>query len=434
MSTPPLKRMMTQPPLTYLTSAGPWRAIAYIGSGAAMGAVSLVMLGVLITLGLLLSVFGVGLVLLVGAVLLSVPLAEAERRRLRLLEGPGPALTEALHAPVERPGLRPWASVRLREPATWREFAYVVVLATLFLVVDLALLVLALVLGMLVVFPPLVAYRTGQIEALTFTAIGLPAIPVALYGFGAVAALQARLTKLLLYPSSSRTAPDRDARVVELTKSRARLANAFETERHRIQRDLHDGAQQRLVALVMTLGLAELELDAARRETDQEAVRQGADLVSRARGEAKAALAELRDLVHGIYPQVLTDHGLAAAVSEVAVRCPVPVRVEMDLAERLPSQVEATAYFVVSEALTNVAKHSGARSAVVRGGVRQGKLEVTVRDDGGGGAELRSGSGLQGLVDRAAVVSGRLALSSPPGGPTALTLEVPCPRDSSASS
>ncbi|OON72955.1 hypothetical protein B1H18_28385 [Streptomyces tsukubensis] len=425
---------MTQPPLQYLSSAEPWRAIAYIGSGAAMGTVSLAMLGTLIALGLLLSVFGVGLALLVGAVLLSVPLAEVERRRLRLLEGPGPEPTEAPHAPVPRSGLRPWAAVRLREAATWREFAYVVVLATLFLIMDLALLVLALVLGMLVVFPPLVVYRTGQVEALILTGIGLPAIPVAVYGFGSVAALQARLAKLLLYPPSSRTVPERDARVVELTASRARLADAYETERHRIQRDLHDGAQQRLVALVMTLGLAELELDSARRETGQDAVGQGADLVSRARGEAKAALTELRDLVHGIYPQVLTDHGLEAAVSEVAVRCPVPVRVELDLAERLPRQVETAAYFVVSEALANVAKHSGADSAVVCGGVREGKLEVTVRDDGGGGAEPRSGSGLQGLVDRAAVVGGRLALSSPPGGPTALTLEVPCQRDSSESS
>ncbi|MER7411223.1 MULTISPECIES: sensor histidine kinase [Streptomyces] len=433
MSTAPVRRLVAQPPLRYLSSAEPWWALAYVATGAGLGAVSLLVLGVLIGLGLLLSVIGVGVLMPVGAVLLSIPLAEIERRRLRMLEEPGAPAAEAMHAPVEQPGLRPWLAVRLREQVTWREFAYAVVFATVFLVVNLALLVPTVLLGAMLAVPPWVAYRTGQPEALILTAISLPAVPVALYGYGAVAALQARLARLLLYPPDD-GGPERDAQVVELTRSRARLADAFETERHLIQRDLHDGAQQRLVALVMTLGLAELELDGAERGGGEEAVRQGAELVKRARGEAKEALTELRDLVHGIHPQVLTDRGLAAAVSEVAVRCPVPVRVELEVAERLPRQVEATAYFVVSEALTNVAKHSGASSAAVSGGWSAGKLTVTVHDDGVGGAALRVGSGLQGLADRAAVVGGRLVLSSPPGGPTALNLEVPCPPSSSASS
>ncbi|MEW1813751.1 sensor histidine kinase [Streptomyces diastaticus] len=428
MSTPHVRRPTTQPPLSYLSSAAPWRALLYLLSGAGLGAVTLLVLGVLIGLGLLLSVIGVGVAMLVGSVLFSLPLAEIERRRLRLIEEPGTPAIPSPHVPVEEPGLQSWLTVRLREPSTWREFGYAVLLATLLLLIDLALLMLAVLLAATLVVPPWAAYRSGQPEALILTAIAVPAVPVALYGFGAVAALQARLARLLLHPAAREDEPDRDARVVELTRSRARLADAFETERHRIQRDLHDGAQQRLVALVMTLGLAELELKGTGQQESPQAVRRGAELVSRARGEAKDALTELRDLVHGIYPQVLTDRGLAAAVSEAAVRCPVPVRVELELAERLPRQIEAAAYFVVSEALTNVAKHSGARNAVVRGRRSEAGLEVTVRDDGVGGAALKAGSGLQGLADRAEVVGGRLALSSPPGGPTALTLEVPCPR------
>jgi signal transduction histidine kinase len=432
-STPPLRRMASRPPLHFLASADPWRALLYLASGAGLGAVALPALGVLIVAGLPLSVAGIGVPMVIAAVLLGMPLADVERRRLRLLEEPGSPPVESAHVRVGQPGLRAWLSVRLREPATWREFAYALVFATLFLLTNLALLAVAGLLGAMLVAPPWVAYRSGQSEALVLTAISLPAVPVALYGFGAVATLQARVAQLLLYPSDRGTASERDAEVLELAASRARLADAFEAERHRIQRDLHDGAQQRLVALVMTLGLAELELDGTQRGENEEAVRRGAALVSRARGEAKGALAELRDLVHGIYPQVLTDHGLTAAVSEAAVRCPVPVQVELELAERLPRQVETTAYFVVSEALTNVAKHSDARNAVVSGGWSSGQLLVTVRDDGVGGAELRGGSGLQGLADRVAVVGGRLALSSPPGGPTALTLEVPCPHSRSAS-
>ncbi|MER0481060.1 sensor domain-containing protein [Streptomyces sp. Edi2] len=416
---------MTRSPVNFLTSAAPWRSLGYLASSALVGLVSLVVLGGVLVCGLLLSVLGIGLVLLAGSVLLGIPLAALERRRLRLLEGPHTDRPASPHHAVARPGLWPWLTTRLREPATWREFSYAVVFAVLLSFVNLALLTLTGLLAALVVAPVQVAVASAQPEALVLTGIGIAGLPVAAYVLGAAAAAQAWFVRLMLVPKED----GQSDRVLELTRSRARMADAFEAERRRIERDLHDGAQQHLVALVMTLGLAELELGAA-----DPAAGKGGELVSRARREAKQALDELRDLIRGIHPQVLTDHGIAAAVSEVAVRCRVPVDVDVELAGRLPAQIEATAYFVISEALTNVVKHSGAATATVHGRLAEGRLSVTVTDDGTGGAELRDGGGLQGLADRVAVVDGRLTLSSPCGGPTALSLEIPCRHRHSVSS
>ncbi|MFD1932138.1 sensor histidine kinase [Nonomuraea mangrovi] len=202
-------------------------------------------------------------------------------------------------------------------------------------------------------------------------------------------------------------------RLEEVVASRARLVDAFEAERRRIERDLHDGAQQRLVALSMRLGLARLDLRDGSPAAEQ---------VAQAHEEAKKALTELRELIRGVHPRVLTDRGLAAAVREVASRSPVPVEVEADLA-RLPEPIEATAYFVVVEALANVAKHSQARTVLIR--VRDG-LVMEISDDGVGGADPAKGTGLTGLADRLAVVGGRLSLSSPAGGPTTMRVEIPC--------
>lgn len=424
-SSSPTWRAMTRSPVNFLTSTVPWCALGYLASSALAGLVSLVVLGGVLVCGLLLSVLGIGLVLLAGSVLLGIPLAALERRRLRLLEGPHTDRPASPHHAVARPGLWPWLTTRLREPATWREFSYAVVFAVLLSFVNLALLTLTGLLAALVVAPVQVAVASAQPEALVLTGIGIAGLPVAAYVLDAAAAAQAWFVRLMLAPKEDGQ-PDR---VLELTRSRARMADAFEAERRRIERDLHDGAQQHLVALVMTLGLAELELGA----TDP-AAGKGGELVSRARHEAKQALDELRDLIRGIHPQVLTDHGIAAAVSEVVVRCRVPVDVDVELAGRLPAQIEATAYFVISEALTNVVKHSGAATATVHGRLAEGRLSVTVTDDGTGGAELRDGGGLQGLADRVAVVDGRLTLSSPCGGPTALSLEIPCRHRHSVSS
>jgi signal transduction histidine kinase len=230
-------------------------------------------------------------------------------------------------------------------------------------------------------------------------------------GFGI---LDAKLSRSLLAPPS-----DLAARVIELETSRERVVDAAEQERRRIERDLHDGAQQRLVALAMDLGRAK-----AKFADDPEAA---AGLVDQAHSQAKEALSELRNLVRGVHPPVLTERGLDAALSGLAALCPVPVEVHVDVPVRPKSSVEAVAYFVVAEALTNVAKHSRASHAkvVVEGHGYPGTLTVMVSDDGIGGADM-SEPGLSGLADRVSGVDGRLTVESPSGGPTIIAAELPC--------
>jgi signal transduction histidine kinase len=207
------------------------------------------------------------------------------------------------------------------------------------------------------------------------------------------------------------------AELVEVARSRARLVDLFEAERRRVERDLHDGAQQRLVGLTLRLGLAKVDLP-----PDSPAYAE----VTAAHDEAKELMTVLRELVRGIHPRVLTDRGLPAALGELADRASVPVSVRADVPDRLPAPVEAIGYFVVAEALTNVAKHSGADTARVSASRQAGKLVLEVADDGVGGADPARGTGLTGLADRAAVVGGRMLLSSPPGGPTVVRVELPC--------
>jgi len=209
-------------------------------------------------------------------------------------------------------------------------------------------------------------------------------------------------------------------RVEELTVSRDASVEGAGVELRRIERDLHDGAQQRLVGLAMDLGMARERL--ARGEDPERAV----ELVGRAHDEAKLAISELRDLVRGIHPQVLTDRGLDAALSALAARSPVPVEIDVQLDLRPPASIEAAAYFVVAESLANIAKHSHANRASVRVVSRQQMIQIEIYDDGVGGAIEHPGGGLSGLRDRITAVEGRLRVSSPPGGPTLLVVELPC--------
>ena len=229
-----------------------------------------------------------------------------------------------------------------------------------------------------------------------------------------LASADAALSRRLLGPRR-----DLAARVTELEISRERVVDAAETERRRIERDLHDGAQQRLVALAMDLGRAK-----ARFADDLDAA---VGLVDQAHIQAKEALVELRNLVRGVHPPVLTERGLDAALSGLAALCPVPVEVHVDVPVRPKSSVEAVAYFMVAEALTNVAKHSRASHAkvVVEGHGYPGMLTVMISDDGIGGADVHS-PGLSGLADRVSGVDGRLSVESPSGGPTIIAAELPC--------
>jgi signal transduction histidine kinase len=204
----------------------------------------------------------------------------------------------------------------------------------------------------------------------------------------------------------------------EVRASRARIVAAGDIERQRVERDLHDGAQQRLVALTLALRLARSRLGADADPAIQESLEQAA-------AEAKAALGELRELARGIHPQILTEAGLGAAVESLAARVPVRVTVEVDPDERFTPAVEAVAYFVVSEALANVAKYAGATLAQVGARWSDGILTVEIADDGRGGADPLAGSGLRGLVDRVSAVDGRLEVVSPRGGGTRLVARIP---------
>ncbi|MFJ2953488.1 sensor histidine kinase [Streptomyces sp. NPDC087270] len=414
-------------PVRFLFSRWPLRCAAYLCTGAVMGCAVLVALTTLLVVGLGLSVVGVGVLVLMAAAACGVPVAAVERRRLRLVE---PEPLPDPHGSLPGVGALPWLRARLKERATWRELGYALVLGVVFTAAGLgftALLGFSALLVTTPVFAWLIAPDTlmlipgrsisGPVAALPATAAGLAGLTVCAYAGGVLAGAQVRFALALLPAVEA----DLGTRVVELTRSRVRLVDAFEAERRRIERDLHDGAQQQLVALTMTLGLAEWEL-----RSQDAAGTPAAELVARARAEARAALDQLRGLVRGIHPQVLTDHGLAAATSEVALRHPVPVTVDVDLPHRLPGPVETVAYFTVTEALTNAAKHSGASAVTVAARLAGDLLTVTVTDDGRGGADPSAGAGLQGLADRVAVLHGRLKVTSPVGGPTRLTLEVPC--------
>ncbi|WP_239169991.1 sensor histidine kinase [Actinoplanes xinjiangensis] len=222
-------------------------------------------------------------------------------------------------------------------------------------------------------------------------------------------------------------------RVESLARSRADVVAATDAERRRIERDLHDGAQQRLVSLAMNLGMARAGL--------ADAPAPAREAIAAAHDEAVQALAELREFVRGLHPAVLDDRGLDAALSGIVARAPLPVRLTVAVPERCPPVIEAIAYFVVSEALTNIAKHASATRAEVTVGRTADRLRIVITDNGrggatiggrgggvGGGSEGGGGTGLRGLAQRAASVDGTFALHSPVGGPTTITVELPCAR------
>ena len=410
----------------FLLTTWPWRALLHVATSCVVASVALFpLLAALLPLLAVRSGLERGAV---GSVVAGALAAAFLVAAFVLLLAPAVAWMERARLPlVDRRPLRPLPPRTWRQrwsgPLAWREWGFTKVLAVAAAVVG-PLLAGLLVLELVTLLLPVLAdgapaqylwweVRTAA-DAAPFTVLAVLLLPVLPYAWTAIAAAHGALVRALLVPEDDEVA----AELVEVTRSRARLVDAFEAERRRIERDLHDGAQQRLLGMTMQLGVAQLDTDP----------RSPAGIaLAEAHQQAKDLMMHLRELIRGIHPPVLTDHGLPAAVAELADRCAVPVAVTADLSRRLPAAIESAAYFVVAEALTNVAKHSGASGAGVTLRESAGTLLVEVRDDGRGGARPGAGSGLTGLADRVAVAGGRLLLTSLPGGPTVLRVELPCP-------
>lgn len=372
--------------------------------------------GVTLAIGLM-PLFLVGAPLLVWIGAIARGLAAFERKRMRLF------LDIEIPPPLRRPqGIR----AGLKHRPTWRAIAYHIVqfpLAVLTFSLSVAGWGTALALMSMPWWLNQVPAKRADIWVTTIndqgnawlTALGGLAIGCVAIGLTVgLTSAEGALARAMLGVSSR----ELEQRVDELQGSRSRVVDAAEAERRRIERDLHDGAQQRLVALAMNLGRAR-----ARYDEDPEAARR---LLDEAHDDAKHALVELRDLARGLHPAVLTDRGLDAALSGLAGRSPIPVTLDVDVEPRCSPTIEAIAYFVVSEALANAAKHSGAHQVDVIAHRMGERLLLTVTDDGIGGAAGYPGSGLAGLADRVGGVDGTLAVNSPTGGPTVLTVELPC--------
>lgn len=379
-------------------------------------------LAAVILASLPLTVLWVGIPMLIGATWLGRRLFDAHRYGAGLVLGrrvPPPYRTEGDHRGF-------FAVVRavLTDEATWRDLLWVAVNSTAGLVLS-ALPVLLMVGGLGAVLLPLVALFTLDIgpwwelillgwvtAAVLFTAWWFTVEPLV--------RAWASITGALLGPSRNALL---SSRVAQLTTSRADSVDSAAQEIRRIERDLHDGVQVRLVGLGMTVGLAEEVL-----ETRPERARK---LLGDAQTTVTETLQELRRLVHGIHPPVLADRGLVGALRALALDLPLDIDVLArgfgeDSEVRLPAPVEACAYFVVSEALANVVKHSGAQRCSIVLELRPGALRCTVRDEGRGGIVDDGGSGLAGMRRRLAAFDGTLTVTSPPGGPTVVTMELPC--------
>ncbi|MFF7252809.1 sensor histidine kinase [Streptomyces microflavus] len=371
------------PPALLALDRWTWREIAHLLVNLPMAIAGFVYAILVIAVGVGLSVTVIGLPVLVAGLRGARLLGRVERGRARSLLGVRIEEPSPLPRGRQEGGVFPWLWSGLKDPVGWRSLLYA------FVRLPWGVLTFAVTLVSLIVLWPV----------LPFIARGLTAADRA-------------MVRGLLPPSD-----ELERRIAELESDRGVVVDTAAADLRRIERDLHDGAQARLVALAMGLGLAKEKLT-----DDPEAA---ARMVDEAHGEIKVALQELRDLARGIHPAVLTDRGLDAALSAIASRCTVPVNVSVDLPGRPAEAIEGIAYFTVSELLQNVSKHSGARSASVEVWRASDRLLIKVTDDGSGGARMGGGSGMAGLAERLGAVDGLFVLDSPVGGPTAVTAELP---------
>jgi signal transduction histidine kinase len=413
-----------------LVSARTWLAFTHHVAGLVLSIASFTVVVTGLAVGLATMPLAlVGLPVIGVTTRFSTAFAAVERARFALLLD-----TELPRWPADpRRGYR-WLIVPTRSMlatrATWGQIGYALLRLPVS-VVSFTLTVTVWSAGLMALTVPLYARRlpgggpnvdghyflTGTVPLALCAVAGLVVLLAAAPLTRGLGSVDAALARWLLSPPRD---AELKARVTQLEVSRERVVDAAEAERRRIERDLHDGAQQRLVAVAMELGRAK-----AKFADDVDAA---AALVDQAHTEAKAALIELRELVRGVHPPVLTDRGLDAALSGLAARCSVPVSLQVDVPVRPRPAVEAVAYFTVAEALTNIAKHSRATraSVIVDGGPGPaGTLNIVISDDGIGGADA-AGAGLTGLADRMAGLDGALSVESPPGGPTIISAVIPC--------
>jgi signal transduction histidine kinase len=425
-----LARLARHPIRAFLLSPihpATWYANAAIGLGFFIGISAFSVIVSLASAGIATVLAGIGVLLIAAGIEGSRLVARIERRRA------------AFGAP-DRPLAHPYRPLRgslveilkaeFADESRWRDVLYVAVNLPLSIIEFVVVGTVWALAIWLVTMPVWYDAATGAslpgfVDALAGhdpvtiairTVTGAALLPVAASLSQLVMALHRGVVRALLCTSESR---ELRRQVETLKESRSAVLNVEASELHRIERDLHDGAQQRLVMLTIDLGMASERID-----TDPAAAKQ---LVLEGQEQARQALAELRDLVRGIAPSILLDRGLVPALSSIAGRGPVPTVVRSDLppGERLPEAIERAAYFGVAEALANVAKHSGARACEVRCRREGSMLVVEVWDDGVGGAAIQPGGGLAGLAGRVAGVDGTLSVSSPAGGPTLIHAELP---------
>ncbi|WP_345617077.1 sensor histidine kinase [Streptomyces ziwulingensis] len=370
------------PPARLALDRHTWKEIAHLLANLPAALIGFVYVVTVLAVGLGLTVTVVGLPLLAAGLIGARWWGRLERARARALLGV--RVDEPSRLPRRAAdGFFPRLWAALKDPVGWRTVLYDLIR------MPWGILTFTLTLVSLFVLWPV----------LPFLARGLTNVDRA-------------MVRGLLSPSD-----ELERRIAELESDRGVVVDTAAADLRRIERDLHDGAQARLVNLAMGLGLAKEKL---LEDPDAAAV-----MVDEAHGEVKLALRELRDLARGIHPAVLTDRGLDAALSSIASRCTVPVKVTVDLTARPAAAIEGIAYFTVSELLQNVSKHSAARSAAVEVWRSDDRLLIQVGDDGRGGASLDGGTGMKGLADRLGAVDGLFVVESPEGGPTTVTAELP---------
>ncbi|MEO3826533.1 sensor domain-containing protein [Actinomadura sp. B10D3] len=417
-------------PVAMAKSSLTWRSAVYLGVSAAFGLGWFIALVVGLSLSVGLLILWVGLPMLALMMVAWRFGAMLERQLVRAAFG------VRVPNPYRRPpeGRNPLTRLKgmAADPGTWKDLLYLLLLFPVTLVEFVVSMTVWGATGALLFLPVIVAIDGGAevnlwvsywagnpVEALPVSLIGLVFLVAAMYVTRVMAIGHAAWAALMLGPSPSQAEnAELRKRTEHLQASRARGVDAAEFERRRIERDLHDGAQQRLLAVAMDIGRARAKLD-----EDPEGARA---LIEQAHSGTREAISELRDLARGIYPAILTDRGLDPALSGLAGRAPVPVEVSVDLPERPPAAVESIAYFIVAESLANIAKYARATRASVRV-VREDRwVVVEVIDNGMGGAVARPDGGLAGLADRAATIDGMLIVDSPAGGPTIIRADLPC--------